>query len=107
MLNLVSSRIAQRLMALAKASLRGMTERTPSFAGQWVALDHCEYLHGGEQPSAGRIVDSDIDLSELCSRLRNASHRRCVIVRADDGYTSDGSQSSPALRRTRKMPTAA
>lgn len=87
MLNLASKRLGQRLLALARGSFTdAVSQDTTRVRGDWVALDHCRYDEGSEQPSSGRVVDSDPELGDLCTRLRNASHRRCVIVRADDGY---------------------
>lgn len=108
MKNLVSSRLGQRLLAFARASLRAMAEDASSYAGRWVALDRCHYAEGSESPSSGRVVDSDPDLGELCSRLRNASRHRCVIVRVDDGYVPVVGAGEPTLRKVRTpLPSAA
>lgn len=100
MLSLATSQLAQRLVAFARASLRAVAQDSDTYAGRWVALDQCRYEEGNEAPTEGRVVDSDPDLGELCSRLRNGSRHRCVIVRADEGYRKAGDTNEPKLRRT-------
>ena len=106
MLSLATSRLAQRLMAFARASL-SRASRTSSFAGQWVALDRCRYEEGSDAPSEGWVVDSDADLGELCSRLRSSSAHRCVIVHADEGYQRDFRTDEPLLRELSAVSPAA
>lgn len=99
LLTLATSKLGQRLLALARESFQGSKPDAHEFDGQWVALDHCRYDEGDEHPSSGRVIDSDRDLGDLCARLRSAGYRRCVIVRCEDGYTSDPSTGERRLRR--------
>lgn len=109
MLKLAPGRLGRRLLALARGSFSGaVSDDGAKLRGDWVALDRCRYDEGSEQPTSGRIVDSDADLGDLCTRLRNASQGRCVIVRADDGYEVDSTASDPTLFRTKRpVPSAA
>jgi hypothetical protein len=48
--------------------------------GRWVALDDCRYDTRTSQVIEGSIVDSDVDLVELCTRMRQADLQHCAIV---------------------------
>jgi hypothetical protein len=74
--------------------------RSADFKGQWVALDNCRYDHSTLQPIEGDVVDSDSDLAELCSRLREAGKSSCAIVFCDDEVvvTSPKPPASPRER---------
>jgi hypothetical protein len=50
----------------------------------WVALDNCRYDQATLQPVEGDVVDSDEELAELCSRLREAGHSSCAILFCED-----------------------
>ena len=54
------------------------------FRGRWVALDNCKYDARTAQPVEGSVVDSDEDLVELCSRIRQGQSRHCAILFCDD-----------------------
>jgi len=54
--------------------------RSNEFKGRWVAIDNCRYDQSTRQPVEGDVVDSDAELSELCSRMREAGHSACTIV---------------------------
>jgi hypothetical protein len=49
------------------------------YRGQWVAMDHCRYDENTMQPIEGDVVDSDSDLGDLCSRMREAGRSSCAI----------------------------
>ena len=49
------------------------------YQGCWIALDHCRYDETTMQPMEGEVVDSDSDLSSLCSRMREAGLGSCAI----------------------------
>lgn len=96
------TRFGQRLLALARGSVGSASKRDEAwYRGHWVALDHCRYEEAREQPSSGRIVDSDLDLGDLCERLRATPHRRCVVVRVNDGYRLDTEAREPTLTRSK------
>jgi hypothetical protein len=50
------------------------------YQGRWVALDHCRYDSRTAQPLEGSVVDSDEDLAELCSRIKQNESRHCAIL---------------------------
>lgn len=50
------------------------------YQGRWVALDHCRYDSRTAQPLEGSVVDSDEDLVELCSRIKENEARHCAIL---------------------------
>ena len=54
-----------------------------SLQGLWVALDNCRYDQVTRQPIEGDVVDSDEDLGDLCSRLRELGRSSCVICFCD------------------------
>ena len=58
--------------------------RSEQFKGMWVALDNCRYDQSTLQPVEGDVVDSDEELAELCSRLREAGHSSCAILYCED-----------------------
>ena len=49
------------------------------YQGRWVALDDCRYDETA-RPMAGKVVDVDDDVVELCNRLRDAQCRECTIL---------------------------
>lgn len=55
------------------------------FRGRWVALDHCRYDEATAEPVAGRVIDVDDDVAELCNRLRDADCRDCAILFIEQG----------------------
>lgn len=52
--------------------------------GLWVALDNCRYDQTTLQPIEGDVVDADEELTELCTRMREAGRTACAILRCDD-----------------------
>ncbi len=54
--------------------------RSADFRGCWVALDNCRYDQSTMQPVEGDLVDSDAELSELCSRMRESGRTSCEIL---------------------------
>ena len=58
--------------------------RSDEFKGQWVALDNCRYDKATLQPIEGDVVDSDEELVELCSRLREIGRGSCAILFCED-----------------------
>jgi len=46
--------------------------RSEEYRGRWVALDNILYEPSSTHPQEADIVDSDEDLNELCSRMREA-----------------------------------
>jgi hypothetical protein len=58
--------------------------RSAEFKGLWVALDNCRYDQDTRRPIEGDVVDSDEDLSELCTRMRETGKGSCAILFCDD-----------------------
>ncbi len=58
--------------------------RSERFKGMWVALDNCRHDRATLQPVEGDVVDADVDLAELCGRLREASRGSCAILFCED-----------------------
>ncbi len=58
-------------------------DHSESLQGLWVALDNCRYDQVTRQPIEGDVVDSDEDLGDLCSRLRELGRSSCVICFCD------------------------
>lgn len=54
-----------------------------AYKGRWVALDECRYDSRTAQPLEGSVVDSDEDLVELCSRIKQNESRHCAILFCD------------------------
>ena len=54
--------------------------RTQEFRGQWVALDNCRYDQVTRQPAEGDVVDSDLDLTDLCRRMRETGRSSCSVL---------------------------
>lgn len=54
--------------------------RSEEFKGMWVALDNCRYDKATLQPVEGDVVDTDTELADLCSRLREAGRGSCAIL---------------------------
>ena len=57
--------------------------RTGDFKGLWVALDNCRYDEGTMKPAEGDVVDADVELAALCSRMREARRTSCSILFCD------------------------
>jgi hypothetical protein len=51
--------------------------------GRWIAMDDCCFDAATGRATEGLVVDSDDDLAELCSRMRESQWRNCSIVFAD------------------------
>ncbi len=58
--------------------------KSQQFKGLWVALDNCRYDKATLQPIEGDVVDSDPELVELCSRLRETGRTSCAILFCED-----------------------
>lgn len=58
--------------------------RSQQFKGHWVALDNCRYDKATLQPTEGDVVDADVELVELCSRLRETGRTSCAILFCED-----------------------
>ena len=70
--------------------------RSTKFRGFWVAIDNCRYDQETRQPVEGDVVDSDRDLSELCTRMREAGRSACTILFCDgDVYVEPATPSRP------------
>jgi hypothetical protein len=54
--------------------------RSEEYRGRWVALDNILYEPSSTHPQEADIVDSDEDLNELCSRMREADRTACAIL---------------------------
>ena len=54
------------------------------YRGRWVALDNCRYDARTAQPLEGTIIDSDEDLVELCTRIRQSENKHCAILFCED-----------------------
>ena len=50
------------------------------FRGRWVALDSCRYDESTGKATEGAVVDSDDDLAELCTRIRESEWKNCAIL---------------------------
>ena len=75
--------------------------RSEQFTGLWVALDNCRYDPTTRMPIEGDVVDSDEDLAELCSRMREAGRTSCAIRFCEDDVLVDSTRDSlppPPLR---------
>lgn len=68
--------------------------RSDEYRGRWVALDHIEYEPGTSQPREADVVDSDEDLGELCTRMRESDRTACAIL-----YCEDDSFAPPVAKR--------
>ena len=66
--------------------------RRDEFRGRWVALDDCRYDEESGRAVEGSVVDSDEDLAELCTRIRESEYRNCAILFCGE----DGAQEPPA-----------
>lgn len=62
--------------------------RMATYQGQWIALDNCRYDETTMSPMEGEVVDSDSDLSSLCSRMREAGKGSCAIHFCETGAHS-------------------
>jgi hypothetical protein len=51
-----------------------------SLRGRWVAMNDCSFDETTGRTTAGFVVDSDDDLAELCSRIRDSEWKNCSIV---------------------------
>ena len=75
------------------------------FRGRWVALDNCLYDGTSSQPVEGDVVDSDVELAELCARLHEASRSHCIILYCDDDLIIEASHpSEPDFEETHPGP---
>ena len=52
--------------------------------GRWIAMDECSFDEATGRATEGLVVDSDDDLAELCSRMRDSQWKNCSIVYADE-----------------------
>lgn len=79
---MVSSAVAlQERLTLQRAREDGLLR------GRWVALDDCRYDTRTAQVVEGSVVDSDEDLVELCTRMRQAELQHCAIVFCSEDET--------------------
>lgn len=78
--------------------------QSEEFRGRWVALDNCRYDARTAQPVEGTIVDSDDDLVELCTRIRQSENKHCAILFCEDAIDETPPPSS-TMRRTSLPPT--
>ena len=69
--------------------------RSEEYRGRWVALDNVAYEDGSSQPQQADVVDSDEDLGELCTRMRESDRTACAIL-----YCEDESFTAPVTRRS-------
>lgn len=69
--------------------------RTDEFKGLWVALDNCRYDQMTMRPIEGDVVDSDEELSALCSRMREAGRGSCSILYCDGEVLVEQPASQP------------
>ena len=76
--------------------------RSDEYRGRWVALDNIQYETGSSQPHEADVVDSDEDLGELCSRMREADRTACAIL-----FCEDEAFSLPVVRRMSAFSRAA
>ncbi|MDH5672379.1 MAG: hypothetical protein OEZ06_09530 [Myxococcales bacterium] len=51
--------------------------------GRWIAMDDCSFDEATGNAMAGNVVDSDSDLAELCTRMRESEWTNCSIFFAD------------------------
>lgn len=56
--------------------------------GRWIAIDDCRFDEATGKATEGLVVDSDDDLAELCSRIRESEHTNCSILFADGSRAS-------------------
>jgi hypothetical protein len=73
------------------------------FQGLWVALDNCRYDHTTRQPVEGDVVDSDEDLSQLCTRMRETGRGSCAILYCDEAVVIESAH-PPELRPEASRP---
>jgi hypothetical protein len=67
--------------------------RRDEYRGRWVALDNCRYDSKTAEPLEGSVVDSDDDLVELCTRIRQGDNRHCAILFCEeDAAPASGKQ---------------
>jgi len=64
--------------------------------GRWVAMNDCSFDETTGRATAGLVVDSDDDLAELCSRIRDSEWSNCAIVLVD-GSGMPARRSAPRL----------
>lgn len=58
--------------------------RDDGLRGRWIAMDDCSFDEATGRATEGMVVDSDDDLAELCSRMRDSQWKNCSIVYADE-----------------------
>ena len=66
-----------------------------------MALDNCRYDQVTRQPIEGDVVDSDEDLGDLCSRLREVGRSSCVICFCDHEPVVESQAERSALAQAR------
>jgi hypothetical protein len=63
-----------------------------------VALDNCRYDNETRQPIEGDVVDSDPELSSLCTRMREAGRGSCSIIFCEgDVFVEPERRSQPSI----------
>ena len=77
--------------------------RSQDYKGLWVALDNCRYDKTTLQPIEGDVVDSDEELVELCSRLREAGRTSCAILFCEDEVLVESRGSARLAIATRSL----
>lgn len=63
--------------------------RSETYKGLWVALDNCRYDVTTRKPVEGDVVDADVELSELCARMRENGRCSCAILYCDQEFQAD------------------
>ena len=76
---------------------------TQQFKGLWIALDNCRYDEDTLKPGEGDVVDSDEELSSLCSRMREGGRCSCAILFCDGEVLV---QNSPTPAPTSEAPNS-
>lgn len=54
--------------------------RVEAYQGRWVALQDCRYHDDTGEACEGAVVDTDEDLAELCTRVRDSRFKDCAIL---------------------------
>lgn len=58
--------------------------RSEQYRGRWVALDNVRYDPATAQPLEGEVVDADVNLGDLCTRMREADRTSCAILHCEE-----------------------
>lgn len=74
--------------------------QSDEYRGRWVALDNCRYDARTAEPMEGTIVDSDDDLVELCTRIRQSENKHCAILYCEEADEQTPPPSSQTRRST-------